>query len=214
MSIVHLYHADCWDALQNIGLVDAVITDPPYGIGYDRDAESHVYQGGTRVSYGPASGWDDERPDQRIFDLMLSKLKPGGVAIIWGGNYFTDMLPPSMRWLVWDKMAQNFSMADCEFAWTNQWRASRIFRYSRGAHLTEPTRQHPAQKPLALMEWCLRIADMPAVVLDPFMGAGTTGVACKHLGLEFIGIEREQRYFDIANARIARMPEQLEIKIA
>jgi DNA modification methylase len=190
-----LYLGDCRDILPSLPKVDAVITDPPYGINAARTRNS---QKDGWVDYG-VDGWDLERPDPAIFPMLLQAAK---VHIVWGGNYFTDLLPPTMQWLVWDKGQRDFSLADCEFAWSSQKRAARIFEYSRGAALQDG-KEHPTQKPIALMEWCIeQAANKPQTILDPFMGSGTTGVACARMGLQFVGIERERKYFDIACRRI------------
>jgi DNA modification methylase len=195
-----MYLGDCMDILPTLPGVDAVVTDPPYGINHARDRNS---QKDGWVDY-PANGWDRERPSRDVFDVMRAKSKD---QIIWGGNYFTDYLPPTMRWLVWDKGQRNFSLADCEFAWTSQAKAARIFTYSRGAALQDG-KEHPTQKPLALMEWCLTFLDGARTILDPFAGSGTTGVACANLGRAFIGIERAPEYFEIACSRIAAAQSQ------
>jgi len=139
------------------------------------------------------------RPAREIFDLIRACSRE---QIIWGGNYFTDYLPPTMRWLVWDKGQRDFSLADCEFAWSSQNKAARIFTYPR-AKARLDGKQHPTQKPLALMKWCLGFLPDATTILDPFMGSGTTGVACVKLGRAFIGVELDEGYFDIACKRIA-----------
>jgi len=190
-----LYLGDCRDILPTLPKVDAVITDPPYGVGADTHAgpESSGWK-----QYG-TGGWDNARPDAEVFSLILAA---GEISIIWGGNYFTDLLPPTMQWLVWDKGQRDFSLADGEFAWSSQKRAARIFSYSRGAALQDG-KEHPTQKPVALMAWCIsQAANNPQTILDPFMGSGTTGVAAMNLQRQFIGIEREPKYFDIACRRI------------
>jgi DNA modification methylase len=197
-----LYLGDCMEILPTLGKVDAVITDPPYGIDYGRS-------GGFSASHGWGPwrenvSWDAQRPDRAIFDAMLAC---SGFQIIWGGNYFTDYLPPSMQWLVWDKGQRGFSLADCEFAWSSQNKAARIFNYSRASARLDG-KEHPTQKPLALMMWCLRFVPENCSVLDPFMGSGTTGVACMNLGRKFIGIEIEPKYFDIACERIENAQRQ------
>lgn len=189
-----LYLCDCMDILPTLPRVDAVITDPPYGIGADRQRNSEK---DGWVDYG-CEGWDKERPAKEIFDFIRAGSKQ---QIVWGGNYFTDYLPPSMQWLVWDKGQRNFSLADCEFAWSSQNKAARVFTYSRGAALQDG-KQHPTQKPLALMKWCIEQAGNPQTILDPFMGSGTTGVAAVQMGRKFIGIEREPKYFEVACRRI------------
>lgn len=189
-----LYHGDCLEILPTLPKVDAVVTDPPYGINHARDRNS---QKDGWIDY-PCSGWDKERPPAEAFRLILAA---GDIQIIWGGNYFTDYLPPTMQWLVWDKGQRDFSLADCEFAWSSQRKAARIFDYPRALAMKDG-KQHATQKPLALMEWCLSLAPKSETILDPFMGSGTTGVACANLGRKFIGIEIERKYFDIACERI------------
>jgi DNA modification methylase len=195
-----LFLGDCREILPNLPMVDACITDPPYGIGADKAASKNEGKWGWK--FHGDTNWDVERPPQECFNLMAERVKRGGVMVVWGGNYFTDWLPPTMQWLVWDKGQRDFSLADCEFAWSSQKRAARIFEYSRGAALQDG-KEHPTQKPIALMEWCIaQAANKPQTILDPFMGSGTTGVACMNLGRSFIGIEREPKYFDIACRRI------------
>lgn len=195
-----LYLADCMDVLPTLERVDAVITDPPYGINAARSRNS---QKDGWVDYG-IDGWDKERPSKAPFDLMrkISRLQ-----IIWGGNYFTDYLPPSQQWLSWDKGQDGFSLADFELAWSSQDKAARRIHYPRSLALQDG-KQHPTQKPVAVMRWCLEQMGRPETVLDPFMGSGTTGVACVQLGRKFIGIEREPKYFDIACRRIEEAYKQ------
>ncbi|AMV33758.1 putative methyltransferase [Pirellula sp. SH-Sr6A] len=190
---ITLYHADCRHVLPYLDNFDLLLTDPPYGIRADNcGGRKQAKKGkGTWRDYGDTD-WDRERPPASCFNLMMERCKH---QIIWGGNYFSDMLTPSMRWLVWDKGQRNFSLADCEFAWTNFWKASRIFTYHR-AKANRDHRVHPTQKPLALIEWCIGFADGVRTVLDPFAGGGTTLVACKKLGIAATGIELNQVYCD------------------
>jgi site-specific DNA-methyltransferase (adenine-specific) len=195
-----LYLGDCMDILLTLDKVDAVITDPPYGIG----ADSHAGKKENGWNQWEISGWDKQRPDKKTFDLFLPL---GKIVIIWGGNYFTDWLKPSMQWLSWDKGQDGFSLADFELAWTNQDKASRRINYARSLALKDG-KQHPTQKPLAVMRWCINQAGNPETILDPFMGSGTTGVAAIQMGRKFIGIEREPKYFDIACQRIEQAVAQ------
>ena len=183
------------EVLPTLDKVDAVITDPPYGIGADKHAGKKE-NGWTQWD---VSGWDSARPEVETIKAIL---KSGKVAIIWGGNYFTDCLPPSMQWLVWDKGQRGFSLADCEFAWSSQNNAARVFNYARALAMQDG-KQHPTQKPIALMKWCIeQCKNNPQTIFDPFMGSGTTGVAAVQMGRKFIGIEREPKYFEIACKRI------------
>ena len=197
-----LYLGDCKEILPELGLVDAVATDPPYGINADKEASKNKGKWGWKY-YGETE-WDKARPNKTLFKLILKK---SSNHIIWGGNYFTDYLPPSMRWLIWDKGQRDFSLADFEMAWTSQNKASRIFNYSRAKALQD-VKKHPTQKPLALMEWCIAFFPESKTFLDPFMGSGTTGVACMNLGKEFIGIEKDPKYFEVAIKRIKKANDQ------
>lgn len=198
-----LYLGDCMEVLPTLERVDAVITDPPYGINAARTRNS-AKDGW--VDYG-CDGWDKERPDRAIFDLMR---KCSSLQIIWGGNYFTDYLPPSQQWLSWDKGQDGFSLADFELAWSSQDKACRRINYPRALALKDG-KQHPTQKPLAVMRWCIEQAGKPQTILDPFMGSGTTGVAAIQMGRKFIGIEREPKYFEIACKRIEQATSQHQL---
>lgn len=198
-----LYLGDCLTVMRQIANVDAVLTDPPYGIRADENPVRGVHR------YTKTS-WDRDRPEPAVFQEIL-KIAPQ--QIIWGGNYFADLLPPSMRWLIWDKGTRDFSLADCELAWTSQSRAARIFSYSR-AKANQDGKQHPTQKPLALMRWCLEFIKDAEVVLDPFMGSGTTGVACAKAGRKFVGIEINEEYFNVACERIRKAYAQPDMFIA
>jgi DNA modification methylase len=213
-----LIQGDCLAVMRAIENFDAVLTDPPYGIGADKAAADAALQriaaaGKTKAGrgwkyYGP-SDWDNNRPDEIVFQEML-KIAPH--QIIWGGNYFTDYLPPRMRWLVWDKGQRDFSLADFEMAWTSQNKAARAFDYPRALALQDG-KQHPTQKPVELMRWCLGFLGDALTILDPFMGSGTTGVACVKEGRRFTGIEINPDYFDIACERVRKAYEQPDMFI-
>lgn len=190
-----LYLGDCRDILPTLPKVDAVITDPPYGIGRDGKPKSSSANGGHK-GY-EFHGWDSGRPCREVFEMILAAAP---VHIIWGGNYFADMLPPEPKWLAWNK-GQRIDQADAELAWTSLGGAMRIFTKNR-KNLDFEGACHPTQKLVSLMEWCVSQAGNPETTLDPFMGSGTTGVACMNAGLKFIGIEQEPKYFDIACRRI------------
>ena len=195
-----LYLGDCRDILPTLPKVDAVITDPPYGIG--EAAGKNASRGNLAVAkdFGNDS-WDDEPIDDR---LILQVREAGKWAIIFGGNYYA--MPPTTCWLVWDKENGDNDFADCELAWTNLPKAVRRIKYMWNGMLRangEARGDHPTQKPIGVMSWAISHVPAPCqTILDPFMGSGTTGVACANLGRSFIGIERESRYFDVACRRI------------
>jgi site-specific DNA-methyltransferase (adenine-specific)/modification methylase len=182
-----LYLGDCMEVLPTLPKVDAVITDPPYGIGI---ASNPVRQMHEKLD------WDAATPDESVLSAVI---QAGAVAVVWGGNYFD--LPPSQCFLVWDKVQpQDFSLAMCEQAWTNKKGPAKLYRQS----VLSYRKEHPTQKPVELMKWCIEQAAVPpnGTILDAFMGSGTTGVAAVQMGRKFIGIEREPKYFDVACRRI------------
>jgi DNA modification methylase len=203
---VTLHLGDCREILPTLPKVDAVVTDPPYGINAARTRNSQ--KDGWRDYDCP--GWDRERPSA---ELIASLVKAGKHAVIWGGNYFTDVLPPSSKWLSWDKGQTDFSLADFELAWCSFDGAARRITVGRGRALQDG-KEHPTQKSLEVMTWCLQQIPSPnTTILDPFMGSGTTGVAAVKLGRKFIGIEIEPKYFDIAVRRISDALKQPDMFI-
>lgn len=204
---------DCREVLLTLGKVDAVVTDPPYGIdqaggfggagGFSAPIARREYDG----------HWDDARPGQDVFTAILASAKQH---IIWGGNYFSDMLPMSQKWLFWDKLQTMPTFSDGELAWTTVPGVStKKFVYNgNGLQAKEKNREHPTQKPVEVMKWCLGFLRDAGTILDPFMGSGTTGVACVKLGRKFIGIEIDQGYFDIACRRIEQAYRQPDMFIA
>lgn len=190
-----LYMADCREVLPLLPKVDAVVTDPPYGIGKDGQKRTTGGHGG-RKAY-EFRGWDAARPEPSTFSLMLAS---GNQHVIWGGNYFADLLPARGKWLVWDK-DQRINQSDGELAWTSHHGALRVFDLNRVSLMTDGA-QHPTQKPVEIMKWSIQQLERPSTILDPFMGSGTTGVACVKLGRKFIGIEIDPGYFEIACKRI------------
>lgn len=197
-----LYLGNCLEVLPTLPRADAVITDPPYGI----RANENPVRGTWRPGTIEGGAWDRERPSKEAFDLMRAHAER---VVIWGGNYFADLLPPSMGWLIWDKITRDFSLADCELAWTSMDKAARIFTRSRAAD--DKFKAHPTQKPVALMEWCLEQASLPETTVDPYMGSGTTGVACLNAGRKFVGIEIDESYFKLACERLENAQRQTRL---
>ena len=191
---------DCAEILPQLGNFDAVVTDPPYGIGEARNNNSSRGKLAVSKDYG-VSDWDDKPISKESVDLLrnISKWQ-----IIFGGNYFE--LPPAKCWLIWDKENGASDFADAELAWTNLDKAVRLKRYMWHGMLRankEPRGDHPTQKPIGIMEWVIsHLPNDVKTIIDPYMGSGTTGVACMNLEKTFVGIERERKYFDIACKRI------------
>jgi len=187
---VTIIHGDCRDVLPVA--CDAVVTDPPYGIGFAAKPTT----GGRKRGQG-RERWDDEPADVR------GLLALAGCVVIWGGNYYG--LPPTRGWLSWFKPDAPPSMASLELCWTSRDMNARQISHSIAATNGERV-GHPTQKPVRVMTWCMEQARVPegALVLDPFAGSGSTGVACIRTGRRFIGIEKSAEYFQIAKDRLIR----------
>jgi site-specific DNA-methyltransferase (adenine-specific) len=205
-----LYLGDCRDLLAGLGRFGAVVTDPPYGIAFSHGGNdrSGIGKGKYATAFANVSIVGDEVPFDPSLLFSLSE-----TLIIWGANHFADRLPASPEWLIWDKRAASHhtnDFADCELAWSSSKGVARVFRHQwdgmmRASERGIP-RVHPTQKPVELMKWC--VARTSGTVIDPFMGAGSTGVACAMLGRPFVGVEIEPAYFDAACERIAEAYRQ------
>jgi site-specific DNA-methyltransferase (adenine-specific) len=201
-----LYLGDCREILPTLPKVDAVITDPPYGINIGGSGNI----GGSRMveakNYGKAD-WDRTGMSAEQWATIRACSDKW---IVWGGNHLAEVLGSSSGVLAWDKKCQNGwddTFSELEFAWTNTITRAKGFRHLwagalRASEQGFNVREHPTQKPIELMKWCIGFVPDAQTILDPFMGSGTTGVACMNLGRKFIGIEIEPKYFDIACRRI------------
>jgi len=182
------------------------LTDPPYGVQRDKGFGGAVGFGGkgkkiARRAY--SDEWDSERPDRVAFDLMQSN---SDLCIVWGGNFFADLLPQSKHWLVWDKLQTMPTFGDCELAWTNSDRHS-VKKYTveyNGLIGKEKERFHPTQKPVALFSATLKdYAEAGVTIYEPFSGSGTTIIACEQLGRKCRAIEISPAYVAVALQRWA-----------
>jgi site-specific DNA-methyltransferase (adenine-specific) len=198
-----LYLGDCRDILPKLGKVDAVVTDPPYGIG---NALVKGGRGGSfeRLIAANAAEWDVTPEVGLLRDLIVMS----DHQLFWGGNYLD--LPPTRKPLCWNKLRPNQkNLSEWEMAWTSLEGRAQMFTYcANGGFVAPEPNVHPTQKPVPLMRWCLEFFPDASLVFDPYMGSGTTGVAAVQMGRKFIGIEREPKYFDIACRRIEEAQRQ------
>lgn len=196
---VTLYLGDCREILPTLGNLDAIVTDPPYGIGENERKVASRGKLATPKDYG-SFDWDKEPPPPWLISMLRDISRH---QIIFGGNYYD--LPATSCWLVWDKKNGTNDFADCELAWTNLPKAVRRIEWLWNGMIRKGSdvREHPTQKPLGVMAWALdQLPDDVRLVCDPFMGSGTTGVAAVQKGQQFVGIERVESYFDAACQRI------------
>jgi len=201
-----LYLGDCLEILPTLGKVDAVVTDPPYGIDYSHSGGGKGLHSGMKIGKHHNFAGEKIRGDDIAFDPSPFCEWP---CVMFGADHYASRLPMDGVFHVWDKDPRGRlewdSFSDAELAWTNFRTKRRVFRFlwkglcQEGAGIK---RMHPTMKPRQVMEWCLSMVPKAETILDPFMGSGTTGVACATLGRKFIGIEIEPKYFDIACERI------------
>lgn len=211
MELNKIYNMDCLEAMKALPdkSIDLIITDPPYGIKAARYKRANTQYGKSLAKcrdYGQ-SDWDDKIPSKEIFDEMFRVSRN---QIVFGGNYFISYLYNSPCWLVWDKNTGNNGYADCELVWTSFKTAVRKFKWTWKGFIQEDMknkeeRVHPTQKPVPLMEWIINNYSKECqTILDPFLGSGSTAIACINTNRNFIGFELDKNYFDIANERIEK----------
>lgn len=204
---------DCLDGMRLMkeqGIkADWCITDPPYGIGIDGQKLSINKNPKHNRKAFEHKGWDNSIPDKSIFDLILTNSIN---QIIFGANYFNQYLPQGKKgWVIWDKGQRGLTMSDCELIYTSTDKPTRIYTYNRVELLKDGT-IHPTQKPLALIEKLINeFTKYGDLILDPFMGSGTTAVACHKLKRRYIGFELDEEYFNIANERLDAVKAQISI---
>jgi DNA modification methylase len=214
---VEVWLGDAREILPTLGRFDAVVTDPPYGIGADSTMHK---QSGTQYGKAAAAkreyrdtGWDVKPIPPELMILVQSAAKWN---IIFGGNYYS--FPASSCWLVWDKENGDNGFADCELAWTNLPKAVRRIKWMWNGMLRkggEAREGHPTQKPVEVMRWAIGQLPEPSLsILDPFCGSGTTGMAAVSMGKRFTGIEIDPIYFELACERITRALQQPDLLVS
>ena len=211
-SGITIYHGDCLQIMKEFpdNSFDLCLTDPPYGINICKSGTVGGENLAKVKDYGKCE-WDSKIPTKEYFDEMF-RLSTN--QIIFGGNYFIEHLTNTPCFIVWDKNnTENF--ADCELAWTSFKSATKMVKFTwngfiQGNMKEKDYRQHPTQKPNSVMKWILRKYSEPnQTILDPFLGSGTTLVACKELGRKGIGIEISEEYCAIAKKRIQNTQKDL-----
>lgn len=217
--MVRIYNRDCMEAMKAMkdNEYDLAIVDPPYGIGWDGDnLEKHnnkpslKWKGAKPKGY-TKKNWDSSIPSKKYFDELLRVSK---FSIIWGGNYFTNHLPPTGHWIVWDKKVTMPTFSKAELAWCNIKNSVDIFSFLwAGFRKGEPCdRIHPTQKPVALYLWLLQKYAKPGwKILDTHLGSGSIAIACHDLGFELDGYELDKEYYDNAMKRFRLHSQQIKL---
>ena len=191
-----LYLGDCMDILPTLDKVDAVITDPPFGVGNFVQISGNIR--------GEAVTWNDSGPSSEFFQLLREKSMN---RVIWGANYFNCF--EGAGGLVWVKNQPMPNMSKAEMASVSWGNKVELINLTWTNYVNTKESNHPCERPVGLYKWCIDLVpNHPETILDPFMGSGTTGVAAVQMGRKFIGIEREPKYFDIACKRIEQAAAQ------
>jgi site-specific DNA-methyltransferase (adenine-specific) len=209
--------SDAVARLMNGEKAELLLTDPPYGIDYGKmlkgkgDGKGGADKNGWKSYDAPT--WDKSKPESGVLQYFCQITDN---QIIWGGNYFTDDLPPTMGWLIWDKGQRGFSLADGEMAWTSFNNALRIKEYAR-AKANQEEKNHPTQKPQEIIQWCFEYADRHTkneikLVLDPYLGSGSIMVAAHQLKRRCYGMELEPKYCQVIIDRMRKLDSSLIIK--
>jgi DNA modification methylase len=215
---IQLHLGDCLEVMRSMPdkSVDAVITDPPYGIDkqhFGINRANEAWKNPPVLGATENIQWDKRLPNENFDELF----RVSNNQVVFGGNYYADILSPTNSWIIWNKkVTGNYS--PCELAWTSYKKPMRYFEYLWNGYKKQhpEERFHPTQKPLALMKWVIETyTNEGDTILDPFMGSGTTGVACVQTGRNFIGIEIDPTYFAIAERRIkeAQMQPRLPTEV-
>ena len=218
-SNIKIYNEDCLQAMKGMAdkQFDLAIVDPPYGIGIDKALAANKGKQGYKLH--KESDWDFAIPQKEYWCELVRVSKN---QIVWGGNYFTEYLPASMGWIVWNKMQREFTMADGELAWTSFNKALRIFDYARGNEngfapkLKGVERAginiHPTQKPIKLYEWLLmNYAKEGNLILDTHLGSGSIAIACYKAGYDLTAYEVDKDYYEAACKRLEIYKTQLTL---
>jgi len=211
---IELLNIDCMEYMKTVPdkYFDLAIVDPPYGI-HEKLKAGATYQtkGNKFALMYEQKNWDKETPSVEYFNEVLRVSKN---QIIWGGNYFTDKLPPSRGWICWDKEGDNMTTVNNELAWSSYDKALKMFRrchgLDKGFMNKEGVNIHPTQKPVKLYEWLLtNYAKQGDKILDTHLGSGSSAIAAHYGGFDFVGCELDTDYFNAASKRFEQATAQL-----
>ena len=205
LKMNELYNMDCMEGMKQFPdkYFELAIVDPPYGIG-----ASKMTMGSGKHKFTKDKEWDWAIPNKSYFNELFRVSKN---QIIWGGNYFTEHLPPSKHWVIWDKQNPNLSFAEGEMAWVNKGKLLRIFKHY-SARVEDGGKIHPTQKPVKLYEWLLaNYAKQGDKILDTHVGSASSLIACHNYGFDYIGFELDNDYYKAAKERLDAVKAQLTL---
>ena len=207
--MTYAFNQDCMIAMKEFPdkYFELAIVDPPYGIGYDGAKKTSGSHGGRKAH--DFKGWDSNTPDRKYFKELYRVSKN---QIIWGANYMTEFLSPSMGWIIWRKDRGSFSSSDAELAYTSFQRALREYTKNPLVLVREGGTIHPTQKPICLYKWIFQnYAKQGDKILDTHLGSGSSRIAAHQLGFEFYGYELDKDYFEAQEKRFKLVTSQQQI---
>ena len=205
-----VYNEDCVEALKRFPnkYFDLAVVDPPYGIGVDGNKEQRWKDGSLKRKAHEIKGWDDAIPTVEYWEQLFRVSKN---QIVWGGNYFTEFLPPTKAWIFWYKGQQDLTMSDGEMAWTSFNKVTRMVDIHR-THIWQEKPIHPTQKPVKLYDWILdRYAMESNLILDTHVGSGSLRISCNKAGKNFVGFEIDKDYYEAQEKRFKDFVSQLRM---
>jgi site-specific DNA-methyltransferase (adenine-specific) len=204
-----IIQGDCLEVMKQMpdNCVDLILTDPPYGIGIDGQKACSCKNPKHNRKEHDFKGWDKAIPPKEYFEEMFRVSRN---QIIWGGNYFVEHLTEGHKgWIVWDKGQHGLTMSDCELAYSSFDFVTRIIVMNRAELLRDGTK-HPTQKPYRLFKQIItKHSSENQIILDPFLGSGTTAVACELMNRNYIGIEISPEYCEIARKRVQEAKDSM-----
>jgi site-specific DNA-methyltransferase (adenine-specific) len=207
LELNQLYNMDCLEAMKQFPdkYFELAIVDPPYGI-----SAGTMTMGSGKHKFSKDKVWDSSIPDKQYFDELF---RVSQNQIIWGGNYFTEYLPPSNDWIIWDKMNPNLSFSEAELAWCSIKRNVRIVKHY-SAQVEDGGKIHPTQKAVKLYTWLLsHYAKQGDKILDTHVGSASSLIACYDMGFDYIGFEIDKDYYNMAQKRIEENKAQIRMVI-
>lgn len=212
--MIELLQGDCMEYMATLedNAFDLALVDPPYGIEVQKqrlnsDRKTAKWRNPTKYEY---KTFDDSLPPTKEYFSELKRVSKN--QIIWGANYFTDHLPPSKGWIVWDKKAdikEHLSMCELAFSSFDKKCNKFEFLWAGFKKAVQETRIHPTQKPVKLYEWLLaNYAEKGQKILDTHLGSGSSAIAAHYGGFDFVGIELDEDYYKAAKERFSSETSQ------
>jgi site-specific DNA-methyltransferase (adenine-specific) len=203
LELNRLYNTDCMEGMKQFPdkYFELAIVDPPYGINAGK-----MTMGSGKHKFSKDKAWDESIPDEFYFKELF---RVSQNQIIWGGNYFTEYLPPSKDWILWDKCNPNLSFAEGELAWVRKGKNLRIYKYY-SAQVEDGGKIHPTQKPVKLYAWILKnYAKQGYKILDTHAGSASSLIACYNYKFDYIGFEIDKDYYKAAQKRMDTVMAQV-----